>query len=89
MDQSIRLRRPEDGPSPYCAQSAQPLHSGPERAQQAGYGGHERKVVAFIGGTSLESRRQTNYAFTTGSPDAIRTDLGDRRFAVIDLTREE
>ena len=32
MDEPIRLRRPEDGPSPYCRQSAQPLHSGPETA---------------------------------------------------------
>lgn len=43
MDQSIRLRRPEDGPSPYCAQPAQPFHSGPETASDPRYAGRNRE----------------------------------------------
>lgn len=56
MDQSIRLRRPEDGPSPYCVQPAQPLHSGPETALQAGRGGRERKITVLRGGKRVGQR---------------------------------
>lgn len=56
MDESIRLRRPEDGPSPYCAQSAQPLLSGPESSQQAVRGAHEHKATALRGGKRIGQR---------------------------------
>ena len=52
MDQSIRLRRPEDGPSLYCAESAQPFHSGPEIALDPRYAGRktEPKITVHSGG---------------------------------------
>jgi hypothetical protein len=36
-----------------------------------------------------ENRRPVSFVFVASSPDAIRVDLGDRRFAVTDLTLEE
>jgi hypothetical protein len=53
MDQSIRLRRPEDGPSPYCAQSAHSLHSGPETVPDplnSSRRGHEPSITIRRGG---------------------------------------
>ena len=56
MDQSIRLRRPDE---------------------------IESEEVP------TEYRAPANFVFITSSPSALKADLGDRRFTVIDLTSKE